>query len=105
MVDGGGGGGFGLASSDHNFRILLCRTTFNGNPCGTALTTAQAYPITVGGGGAGTADLTKVGRNRKLIQFFQQLHLLVVDGRWSWTKSSSWRVAGGSEVAEVGGSR
>jgi len=64
---GGGGGNRGGAGGAGGFREYKSPVTpytaspLDGNPCGTAITvTAQAYPITVGGGGTGAADCTPV---------------------------------------------
>jgi hypothetical protein len=50
---GGGGGGYREYKAPHQSYSPV--SPVNGNPGGTAITvTAQAYPITVGGGGSGT---------------------------------------------------
>ena len=61
--DGGGGGGAG-GFREYRSPVSGCYAVspLNGNPCGTAITvTAQAYPITVGAGGTGTAVFRTVG--------------------------------------------
>ena len=52
--DGGGGGGAGGFREYKSPVTPYTASPLDGNPCGTAVTvTAQAYPITVGGGGTG----------------------------------------------------
>ena len=53
-IQGGGGGGSGGFREYKGPTDCYVASPLNGNPCGTAVTvSAQAYPITVGGGGSG----------------------------------------------------
>ena len=98
--DGGGGGGAGGFREYKSPVDSYTASPLNGNPGGTAITvTAQAYPITVGSGGSGTATYRVVGGSGAASTF----STITSAGGGGGGGNTSSAVAGGSGGGGGGG--